>query len=258
MTHASGPLTGLRVLELGNFIAAPSAGRLLAWPDRALSRPAGLRRGRRGDRRPARGHRLPGSPADPGRGQPGRLGRRAVRGDRRPDGVAPKQRRGRRRGALRGRLFADGVAVTGLRHVRRVRRRHELDRAIAAWTTGRPLDEVLTALDENSVPAGPIYTAADIRHVRFVVSASDGHSVADAGVDTAGALRRLEPAAAVLRRAGVTMEASIAAAFLCPYDGETAPDRTAPGRRGADRAGSGPDSPRRHHRRGQSWHVDVR
>src|ERR1700742_2245804 len=30
MTEASGPLTGLHVLELGNFIAAPSAGRLLA------------------------------------------------------------------------------------------------------------------------------------------------------------------------------------------------------------------------------------
>lgn len=30
MTHPSGPLTGLRVLELGNFIAAPTAGRLLA------------------------------------------------------------------------------------------------------------------------------------------------------------------------------------------------------------------------------------
>jgi crotonobetainyl-CoA:carnitine CoA-transferase CaiB-like acyl-CoA transferase len=30
ITSASGPLTGLRVLELGSFIAAPTAGRLLA------------------------------------------------------------------------------------------------------------------------------------------------------------------------------------------------------------------------------------
>jgi formyl-CoA transferase len=31
-----------------------------------------------------------------------------------------------------------------------------------AWTGGHPLDEVLTALDDAGVPAGPIYTAADI------------------------------------------------------------------------------------------------
>ncbi|HEY0532225.1 MAG TPA: hydroxymethylglutaryl-CoA lyase [Actinoplanes sp.] len=69
--------------------------------------------------------------------------------------------------------------------------------------------------------------AAGVRHVRLVVSASDGHSHANAGADTAGALRRLEPAAAILKAAGVTLEASIATAFVCPYDGETDPDRTA-------------------------------
>jgi hydroxymethylglutaryl-CoA lyase len=69
--------------------------------------------------------------------------------------------------------------------------------------------------------------AAGVRHVRLVVSASDGHSHANAGADTAGALRRLEPTAAILKAAGVTVEASIATAFVCPYDGETDPDRTA-------------------------------
>jgi hydroxymethylglutaryl-CoA lyase len=68
---------------------------------------------------------------------------------------------------------------------------------------------------------------AGVRHARLVVSASDGHSRANAGADTAGALRRLEPAAAVLKAAGVTLEASIATAFVCPFDGETDPDRTA-------------------------------
>jgi hydroxymethylglutaryl-CoA lyase len=53
---------------------------------------------------------------------------------------------------------------------------------------------------------------AGVRHARLVVSASDGHSRANAGADTAGALRRLEPAAAVLKAAGVTLEASIATA----------------------------------------------
>ncbi|MEV6849276.1 hydroxymethylglutaryl-CoA lyase [Actinoplanes sp. NPDC051411] len=69
--------------------------------------------------------------------------------------------------------------------------------------------------------------SAGVRHVRLVVSASDGHSRANAGADTAGALRRLEPTAAILKAAGVTVEASIATAFVCPYDGETDPDRTA-------------------------------
>jgi hydroxymethylglutaryl-CoA lyase len=88
-------------------------------------------------------------------------------------------------------------------------------------------------------PASTLYTlvfnergarraaATGVRHVRLVVSASDGHSRANAGADTAGALRRLEPAAATLKAAGISLEASIATAFVCPYDGETDPSRTA-------------------------------
>lgn len=38
----------------------------------------------------------------------------------------------------------------------------EIDEAIDRWTGGRRLDEVLAALGEAEVPAGPIYTAEDI------------------------------------------------------------------------------------------------
>ncbi|HEY1968451.1 MAG TPA: hydroxymethylglutaryl-CoA lyase, partial [Pseudonocardia sp.] len=48
--------------------------------------------------------------------------------------------------------------------------------------------------------------AAGARSVRLVVSASDGHSRANAGADTDGALGRLEAAAATLRGAGVAVE----------------------------------------------------
>ena len=41
-------------------------------------------------------------------------------------------------------------------------RRDELDGAIANWTAQRTRDEVLEVLDSAGVPAGPIYTAADI------------------------------------------------------------------------------------------------
>ncbi|MBN6754256.1 CoA transferase [Kocuria palustris] len=41
-------------------------------------------------------------------------------------------------------------------------RREELDAAIGAWAADRTSDEALEALDAAGVPAGPIYTAADI------------------------------------------------------------------------------------------------
>ncbi|GLY40701.1 hydroxymethylglutaryl-CoA lyase [Amycolatopsis sp. NBRC 101858] len=68
---------------------------------------------------------------------------------------------------------------------------------------------------------------AGAKSVRLVVSASDGHSVANAGVPTAAALDRLAGCAALLTAAGVAVEASVATAFVCPFDGDTDPDRTA-------------------------------
>ncbi|MFC4565281.1 CaiB/BaiF CoA transferase family protein [Nocardiopsis mangrovi] len=47
-------------------------------------------------------------------------------------------------------------------NARRWERRDELDRAISDWTAARTRDEVLERLEEAGVPAGPIYTAADI------------------------------------------------------------------------------------------------
>jgi formyl-CoA transferase len=44
----------------------------------------------------------------------------------------------------------------------RVQRVEEIDAAIGAWTKTRSVDEVLAALDAASVPAGRIYTVADI------------------------------------------------------------------------------------------------
>ncbi len=41
-------------------------------------------------------------------------------------------------------------------------RRDEIDEAIGAWTARRSREEVLAAMDAAAVPAGPIYTAADI------------------------------------------------------------------------------------------------
>jgi formyl-CoA transferase len=46
----------------------------------------------------------------------------------------------------------------------RVKRVDEIDAAIGAWTAQRSVDEVLAMLDAAAVPAGRIYTVADIAH----------------------------------------------------------------------------------------------
>jgi hydroxymethylglutaryl-CoA lyase len=66
---------------------------------------------------------------------------------------------------------------------------------------------------------------AGARSVRLIVSASDGHSKANAGVPTAEALDRLDSAAEILTSGGVRIEACIATAFVCPFDGDTPPER---------------------------------
>lgn len=62
---------------------------------------------------------------------------------------------------------------------------------------------------------------AGVRDVRLVVSASEGHSRANAGASVDEALTRLDESAEILRSADVALEASIATAFVCPFDGDT-------------------------------------
>ncbi len=107
----------------------------------------------------------------------------------------------------------------------RVARVAELDAAIGAWTIQQPVDEVLAALDQASVPAGRIYTVADIaadphyqaRGMLDTVRMDDGSELAVPGIvpklsRTPGAHRRNAPLAvgqdsdAVLAEIGLTSE----------------------------------------------------
>jgi formyl-CoA transferase len=106
----------------------------------------------------------------------------------------------------------------------RVARVGELDAAIGAWTLQRPVTEVLAALDAASVPAGRIYTIADIAadpHYRSrgmidEVTMDDGSKLAVPGIvpklsATPGGHRRNAPRLgqdtdAVLREVGLTEE----------------------------------------------------
>jgi formyl-CoA transferase len=72
----------------------------------------------------------------------------------------------------------------------RVARSEELDAAIQAWTLDRTQDEVLAMLDEARVPAGKIYSVADIasdphylaREMVVTTRAADGTSLRVPGV----------------------------------------------------------------------------
>ncbi len=59
----------------------------------------------------------------------------------------------------RGELGSDPALADNAGRVARV---EEIDAAIGQWTAGLTVDEVLAALDKVSVPAGRIYTVADI------------------------------------------------------------------------------------------------
>jgi formyl-CoA transferase len=104
----------------------------------------------------------------------------------------------------------------------RVKRVDEIDAAIGAWTSLRDVAEVLAVLDEAQVPAGRIYTVADIaadahyqaRGMITTVTMDDGCELAVPGIVpklslTPGAHRRNAPALgedtdAVLREIGLS------------------------------------------------------
>jgi formyl-CoA transferase len=106
----------------------------------------------------------------------------------------------------------------------RVKRVAEIDAAIGGWTKSRTVDEVLQALDAASVPAGRIYTVADIaadphyaaRGMLQQIALEDGDLLTVPGIvpklsRTPGAHQRNAPAIgqdteAVMRELGLTTE----------------------------------------------------
>ena len=106
----------------------------------------------------------------------------------------------------------------------RVARVAEIDAAIGVWASTRTVDEVLTALDAAAVPAGRIYTVADIaadphyqaRGMLASVQMDDGSTLAVPGIvpklsATPGQHRRNAPTLgqdtdAVLRELGLSTE----------------------------------------------------
>jgi formyl-CoA transferase len=119
----------------------------------------------------------------------------------------------------RGDLGSDPALANNAGRVQRVT---EIDEAISHWTTQRTVDEVLAALDAASVPAGRIYTVADIaadphyrsRGMLQQVTMQDGSTLTVPGIvpklsATPGGHRRNAPGLGqdteqVLREVGIT------------------------------------------------------
>ncbi|KQT13196.1 CaiB/BaiF CoA transferase family protein [Ramlibacter sp. Leaf400] len=122
----------------------------------------------------------------------------------------------------------------------RVARVQELDEVIGAWTATRTVDEVLAALDQASVPAGRIYTVADIaadphyqaRDMLQQVRLDDGSTLTVPGIvpklsRTPGSHRRNAPglgqdSEAVLREVGLTPQQIQALKDRCVIQGASA------------------------------------
>src|SRR4029079_12423878 len=67
---------------------------------------------------------------------------------------------------------------------------------------------------------------AGVANLEYVVSATDGHSRANAGRSTAEAVGAVGEIAALAHGAGGTLEVIIATAWDCPFDGRTPITRT--------------------------------
>src|SRR3954453_3767772 len=79
---------------------------------------------------------------------------------------------------------------------------------------------------------------AGVVHLEYVVSASDGHSRANAGRPTAEAVAAVGEIAGLAHRAGGSLEVIIATAWDCPFDGRTPIPRTVDVARAAVTAGA--------------------
>src|SRR5688500_12502148 len=79
---------------------------------------------------------------------------------------------------------------------------------------------------------------AGVAHLEYVVSASDGHSRANAGRSTAEAVAAVGEIAGLAHGAGGSLEVVVATAWDCPFDGRTPIPRTVDVARAAVTAGA--------------------
>lgn len=124
------------------------------------------------------------------------------------------------------------IAATGVRRIELtafVSPRAVPAMADAEELAARAREVVPEAVELSALVAGPggarRAVAAGITTVEYVISAADGHSRANVRASTDEAVARTAEVAGIVHDAGGQVEAIIATAFDCPFDGPTAPDR---------------------------------
>lgn len=124
------------------------------------------------------------------------------------------------------------IAATGVRRIELtafVSPRAVPAMADAEELAARAREVVPDSVELSALVAGPggarRAVAAGITTVEYVISAADGHSRANVRASTEEAVARTAEVAAVVHEAGGQVEAIIATAFDCPFDGTTDPDR---------------------------------
>lgn len=124
------------------------------------------------------------------------------------------------------------IAATGVRRIELtafVSPRAVPAMADAEELAARAREVVPDAVELSALVAGPggarRAVAAGITTVEYVISAADGHSRANVRASTDEAVARTAEVADIVHAAGGQVEAIIATAFDCPFDGPTDPDR---------------------------------
>jgi hydroxymethylglutaryl-CoA lyase len=124
----------------------------------------------------------------------------------------------------------EAVAATGVRRVEVTS--FVSPRAVPALADAEQVVAELgrwPAVHFSALVAGPggarRAVAAGMPHLEYVISASDGHSQANAGRTTAEAVAAVTEIAGLAHEAGGRCEAIIAVAWDCPFDGPTPVER---------------------------------
>ncbi len=125
----------------------------------------------------------------------------------------------------------DALVATGVRRIEATA--FVSPRAVPAMADAEQVADHVRALpgvDWSALVASPngARRAVDhgVRSIEYVVSAAEGHSVANARRSTDEAVAAVTEVAETVHRVGGRLEVIIATAWDCPFDGPTAPART--------------------------------
>jgi hydroxymethylglutaryl-CoA lyase len=125
----------------------------------------------------------------------------------------------------------ESLAQTGVRRIEAAA--FVSARAVPSMADAEKIGEFVAGIPGivwSALVAGPTgarrATDAGFRHIEYVVSASDSHSLANVGRTTAESVAAIGSVAGIVHAVGGSLEVVIATAWDCPFDGRTSVSRT--------------------------------